>query len=57
MIFNVLPQSAWGVCALDRAVLDVFAGTGALGLRPSRGAHRFYLLKETETPLPILRAI
>ncbi|MBI2706956.1 MAG: 16S rRNA (guanine(966)-N(2))-methyltransferase RsmD [Proteobacteria bacterium] len=59
MIFNVLLHNpAFDPSGLlDKAVLDVFAGTGALGLEAfSRGAKSVTFIENNRTALPILRA-
>jgi len=57
MIFNILSHnSAFGSQVLvDRTVLDVFAGTGALGLEAlSRGARTIQFIENNKAILPTL---
>lgn len=56
-IFNILEHQSWGRAALRAGrVLDVFAGTGALGLEAfSRGAASVTFLDNSETALKALR--
>ena len=50
-LFNILSQKASGSC-----VLDLFAGTGALGIEAlSRGAQRAVFIDNASRPLTVLR--
>jgi len=57
-IFNILEHGTWHEGVLDGAVvLDVFAGTGALGLEAlSRGATRAAFIENDRAALTALRA-
>jgi len=59
MIFNILLHNpAFGPKVLnDKAILDVFAGTGALGIEAlSRGGKSVTFIENDRTALPILYA-
>ncbi len=57
-IFNILEHQTWGRAALrGKRVLDVFAGTGALGLEAfSHGAAHVTFMDNSETAMKALRA-
>jgi len=55
-LFNVLEHS-YGDPVADAAVLDLFAGTGALACEAlSRGAQRALLVEEARAPLAVIQA-
>ncbi|MGB3555517.1 MAG: RsmD family RNA methyltransferase, partial [Jannaschia sp.] len=55
-IFNLLAHGGYGDILTDARVLDVFAGTGALGLEAvSRGAASVTFLEQGRRSLAILR--
>ena len=56
-IFNILEHQSWGRSALrGKRVLDVFAGTGALGLEAfSRGAAHVTFMDNSEAAMKCLR--
>lgn len=56
-VFNILEHQTWGRAALRGGhVLDVFSGTGALGLEAfSRGAARVTFMDKDETAMKALR--
>ena len=57
-VFDMLAHAPWAAGALREAeVLDVFAGTGALGLEAlSRGARRAHFIEQDRAALAALRA-
>jgi len=56
-LFSSLTSGRWGNVLIDRPVLDLFAGTGALGLEAlSRGAARVVLVENHPRALEALRA-
>lgn len=56
-VFSMLESGRFGTVLRDRLVLDLFAGTGAMGLEAlSRGAERVVLVDNHPTALDILRA-
>lgn len=57
-IFNILEHQPWGRAALrGKRVLDIFAGTGALGLEAfSRGAAHVTFMDNSEIALKSLRS-
>ncbi|WP_034992665.1 16S rRNA (guanine(966)-N(2))-methyltransferase RsmD [Beijerinckia mobilis] len=55
-LFNVLEHS-YGDPVADAAVLDLFAGTGALACEAlSRGAQRALLIEEARAPIAVIQA-
>lgn len=56
-VFSMLESGRFGTVLRDRVVLDLFAGTGAMGLEAlSRGAERVVLVDNHPTALDALRA-
>jgi 16S rRNA (guanine966-N2)-methyltransferase len=56
-IFNILEHAPWSEGLEARRVIDVFAGSGALGLEAlSRGAARCLFVDSSETSLAAVRA-
>ncbi|MDF1794427.1 MAG: 16S rRNA (guanine(966)-N(2))-methyltransferase RsmD [Thalassobaculaceae bacterium] len=56
-VFSMLESGRFGAVLRDRTVLDLFAGTGAMGLESlSRGAERVVLVDNHPTALDTLRA-
>jgi 16S rRNA (guanine966-N2)-methyltransferase len=56
-IFNILEHAPWSEGLEARRVIDVFAGSGALGLEAlSRGAGRCLFVDRSETSLAAVRA-
>ncbi|WP_420563009.1 16S rRNA (guanine(966)-N(2))-methyltransferase RsmD [Thalassobaculum sp.] len=56
-VFSMLESGRFGTILRDRVVLDLFAGTGAMGLEAlSRGAERVVLVDNHPTALDALRA-
>lgn len=56
-LFNILEHAAFAGGVLDRRVLDLFAGTGALGLEAlSRGAAEAAFVEQDRAALSALRA-
>lgn len=56
-VFSMLESGRFGTVLRGRAVLDLFAGTGAMGLEAlSRGAERVVLVDTHPTALDALRA-
>ena len=56
-VFSMLESGRFGTVLRDRVVLDLFAGTGAMGLEAlSRGAERVVLVDNHSTALDALRA-
>ena len=57
-VFDMLVHAPWAEgCLRDAEVLDVFAGTGALGLEAlSRGAKRAHFIEQDRAALSALRA-
>ncbi|MCB1405241.1 MAG: 16S rRNA (guanine(966)-N(2))-methyltransferase RsmD [Rhodobacteraceae bacterium] len=55
-LFNMLCQGRWGDLVQGRRVLDLFAGTGALGLEAlSRGATQITLVDDGATARALIR--
>ena len=56
-IFNILEHAPWSEGIEGRRVIDVFAGSGALGLEAlSRGARKCLFMDNSETSLAAVRA-
>lgn len=56
-LFNMLTQGRWGDLASGARVLDLFAGTGALGLEAlSRGAAQVTFIEDGTTARALIRA-
>jgi 16S rRNA (guanine966-N2)-methyltransferase len=56
-IFNILEHAPWSEGIEARRVIDVFAGSGAMGLEAlSRGAGRCLFVDSSETSLAAVRA-
>lgn len=56
-LFNMLTQGKWGNLVAGQRVLDLFAGTGALGLEAlSRGATQVTLVDDGATARALIRA-
>ena len=57
-VFDMLAHAPWAAgCLRDAEALDVFAGTGALGLEAlSRGAKRAHFIEQDRAALAALRA-
>jgi len=56
-IFNILEHAPWSEGVAGRRVIDVFAGSGALGLEAlSRGAARCLFVDRSEASLAAVRA-
>lgn len=56
-LFNVLSQGRWGNLVAGARVLDLFAGTGALGLEAlSRGAAQVTFIEEGAAGRALIRA-
>lgn len=55
-LFNMLCQGRWGNLVQDKRVLDLFAGTGALGLEAlSRGARQVTLVDDGAKARALIR--
>ncbi len=55
-LFNILSHNDWGAVIEGAAVLDAFAGTGALGIEAlSRGAALCFFFEKARKPLKILK--
>ena len=55
-LFNILTQGAWGDLVQGQRVLDLFAGTGALGLEAlSRGAARVTFVDDGAAARALIR--
>lgn len=55
-LFNILTQGAWGDLVRGQRVLDLFAGTGALGLEAlSRGASRVTFVDDGAAARALIR--
>ena len=56
-LFNILTQGAWGDLVRGQRVLDLFAGTGALGLEAlSRGASRATFVDDGAAARALIRS-
>src|ERR1700733_1432949 len=56
-VFNMLQHAAWSPGLEGRRVIDLFAGSGALGLEAlSRGASACLFVEKAEPALAVIRA-